>query len=245
MAHTVSLHSVPGPVTARHRTGSLWQTSGVSETAPRGRGRPPAAKSADTRARILRTAREVFCEVGYDAATFQEIAVRADLTRPAINHYFPSKRELYREIVEKTNNAIIEAGVEEARRYGGFVDRMHAFIRSTAGTHGGDRSAAAFLVTSVLESQRHPELAEPGHDALASTRDFVAWALDEARSSGELRADVDLETVTEAVVAMVIGMGFYAGFGTRPQDGDKRLAAITDEFLRMLGGEGFLRPAAP
>jgi len=33
----------------------------------------------------VRAAREVFSELGYDAATFQAIAIRADLTRPAIN----------------------------------------------------------------------------------------------------------------------------------------------------------------
>ena len=42
----------------------------------------------------MRAAREVFSELGYDAATFQAIAIRADLTRPAINHYFASKRVL-------------------------------------------------------------------------------------------------------------------------------------------------------
>ena len=52
------------------------------QPASRGPGRPPAAKAAETRKRILRAAREVFSERGYDAATFQAIAIRADLTRP-------------------------------------------------------------------------------------------------------------------------------------------------------------------
>ncbi len=51
----------------------------------------------------MRAAREVFSELGYDAATFQAIAIRADLTRPAINHYFASKRLLYQEVVDQTN----------------------------------------------------------------------------------------------------------------------------------------------
>ena len=68
------------------------------DVARRGPGRPPAAKSVNTRGRILQAAREVFGEVGYDAATFQEVAVRADLTRPAVNHHFRSKRDLYRQV---------------------------------------------------------------------------------------------------------------------------------------------------
>jgi len=59
----------------------------------------------------LRAAREVFCELGYDAATFQAIAIRADLTRPAINHYFANKRVLYDEVVEKANQMLVAEGM--------------------------------------------------------------------------------------------------------------------------------------
>jgi len=44
------------------------------EPAGRGRGRPVGADSAETRARILRAAREVINERGYEAANFQAIA---------------------------------------------------------------------------------------------------------------------------------------------------------------------------
>ena len=75
---------------------------GKSQTGP-----PPAAKADDTRKRIVGAAREVFSERGYDGATFQAIAVRADLTSPAINHYFASKRGLYREVVDQTNELVV------------------------------------------------------------------------------------------------------------------------------------------
>ncbi|HNA51189.1 MAG TPA: helix-turn-helix domain-containing protein, partial [Mycobacterium sp.] len=88
----------------------------MPHTASRGPGRPPAAKAAETRERILRAAREVFSELGYDAATFQAIAIRADLTRPAINHYFASKRVLYQEVVDLTNALMIASSVELAQR---------------------------------------------------------------------------------------------------------------------------------
>jgi len=52
--------------------------------------------------------------MGYEAATFQEIAARADLTRPAINHYYPSKEALYRHVVAETNGSVIAAGLKEA-----------------------------------------------------------------------------------------------------------------------------------
>lgn len=190
----------------------MWHNLTVPYTASRGPGRPPAAKAAETRERILHAAREVFSELGYDAATFQAIAIRADLTRPAINHYFASKRVLWGEVVEQTNAGIVSAGIARAQEQLTLIERLSAFLSVATQADSEDRSAAAFLVTSVLESQRHPELSNDEHDSLKNSRAFVSWAVNDAISRGELSTDTDVEHLVEMLVAVVWGMGFYAGF---------------------------------
>ena len=160
----------------------------------------------------MRAAREVFSELGYDAATFQAIAVRADLTRPAINHYFSSKRVLYREVVAQTDALVVTAGLERAQGETTLLGRMSAFIAAATQADSEDRSAAAFLVTSVLESQRHPELRDEEHDSLKNTRAFLMWVITDAIDNGELTTDTDVSSVVEMLVAVFWGFGFYAGF---------------------------------
>jgi AcrR family transcriptional regulator len=208
----------------------------MAKTASRGPGRPPAAKSAQTRGRILHAAREVFSEVGYDAATFQEIAARADLTRPAINHYFASKHALYLHVVEQTKAIVIAAGLRNAEQEQNFTGRIRAFLNAAVSAEDYDRSAAAFMVTSVLESQRHPELSQDDSDSLQHTRQFAANAVRDGIASGELRADLDTESAVELLVAAFWGIGFYAGFVGDQQ----RLMSITAEFVDLLGGGGWL-----
>lgn len=154
----------------------------------------------------------MFSELGYDAATFQAIAIRSDLTRPAINHYFESKRVLYREVIEQTNALVVGAGFERAKAQSTLLARLSAFFSAVMQTDTKDRSVAAFLVTSVLEAQRHPELAHEAHDSLASSREFLSWAVREAMDSGELTTDTDVEMLVELLVAVMWGMGFYAGY---------------------------------
>jgi AcrR family transcriptional regulator len=207
----------------------VWHNFPVPYTASRGPGRPPAAKASETRERILRAAREVFSELGYDAATFQAIAIRADLTRPAINHYFASKRELYQQVVQQTNDAVISSSAQQSQHASSLAGRMQSFL-DAALNRSDDRSAAAFLVTSVLDSQRHPELSSDDADSLAVTRAFVSSAVNDAIESGELRGDIDVEATVEMLVAMLWGLGFYGGFvGNRDQ-----LIAVTDQFARLL-----------
>jgi AcrR family transcriptional regulator len=180
--------------------------------ATRGPGRPPAAKAAETRERIVHAAREVFSELGYDAATFQAIAIRADLTRPAINHYFANKRVLYTEVLEQTNALVVAAARARAEGETAFLRRLSTFFVAAMQAETQDRSVAAFLVTSILEAQRHPELSQLEHNPLTNAREFVTWAVTDAIERGELTTETDVTTVVEMLVAVMWGMGFYAGY---------------------------------
>lgn len=205
----------------------------TKQRAKRGPGRPPASKAAETRKRIIGVAREVFGEVGYDATTFQAIAVRADLTRPAINHYFPSKKALYHSVVEDTNDLVIAGAVEQARQQVTLVDRLSAFIGIAVQADSLDRSFAAFMVTAMLESQRHPELRLIDHGSLLSSRDFLTWAVSDAIDRGEISTDADVASLVELLTAMVWGMGFYAGFvGNQDQ-----LGVLIDNLRHLLGNK--------
>ncbi|SEH56246.1 DNA-binding transcriptional regulator, AcrR family [Mycolicibacterium rutilum] len=211
----------------------MWHNLTVPHTASRGPGRPPAAKAAETRERIIQAAREVFSELGYDAATFQAIAIRADLTRPAINHYFASKHVLWREVVEQTNAAVVNAGKARAQSETSLLNRLSAYFTAAMQAEAEDRSAAAFLVTSVLESQRHPELIGDDQDALKSSREFVGWAVNDAIQRGELSTDAEVDSLVEMLVAVMWGMGFYAGFvGTHEE-----LKAVVRQFELLMANK--------
>ena len=208
------------------------------QPASRGPGRPPAAKAAETRKRILRAAREVFSERGYDAATFQAIAIRADLTRPAINHYFSNKRALYREVATETNNIVVAASVQRALRETTLIGRVSAFIDAATQADIENRTAAAFLITVALESQRHPELSHEEADSIRTTREFLSKAVDDAIKGGELTPDTDASALTEALIAVLLGVGFYLGFVANRHE----IETVTRQVHQLLAGSLTRRP---
>lgn len=204
----------------------------MRQLASRGPGRPPAAKADETRKRIVRAARQVFSERGYDGATFQAIAVRADLTRPAINHYFASKRVLYTEVADRTNELVVDAGIDRARGETTLVNRIEAFITVAMEVDTQNPSTAAFLATAVLESQRHPELRRTENDAIRTSRDFLIEAVGDAVESGELSVNTDVPALAEALLLMLCGVGFYAGFVGSYQD----VQNIIETLRRLIAG---------
>ncbi len=177
-------------------------------------------------------AREVFSERGYDAATFQEIALRADLTRPAINHYFANKAVLYREVMDQTTELVVKASVARAQRETTFVGRMSAFVAAAIEADSENRSAARFLLTSMLESQRHPDLHDGENESVRNTRAFLMWVTADAIRRGELTTDTDAGSLTELLLAMLCGVGFYAGFVESAHE----MATIVNQVGRLLAG---------
>ncbi len=207
-------------------------------TASRGPGRPPAAKADETRNRIVLAARQVFSERGYDGATFQEIAVRADLTRPAINHYFSNKRLLYSEVVDRTNELVVMTGIDRARRETTLMGRMAAFIAVAMEADIQNPSTAAFLATAVLESQRHPELRRAETDSVRISREFLTWAVEDAIKRGEIAPETDVSTMAETLLVVLCGVGFYAGFIGSYEE----IETITTLLGQLIGGRLWQRP---
>ena len=204
----------------------------MSPTASRRPGRPPAAKADETRRRIVRAARQIFSERGYEGATFQAIAVRADLTRPAINHYFASKRALYREVVDQTNKVIIKAGFEQAEIETTLIGRLAGFISNARRANSVDPSVAAFLVTNVLESQRHPELSTSENDVVRKSREFLTLVVSEAIERGEVATDIDASALVETLLMVLCGVGFYAGY----LRSDQQMEAVIEMLRQLLQG---------
>jgi AcrR family transcriptional regulator len=153
--------------------------------------------------------------------------------RTRLRHYFKSKKLLYREVVERTNEMVVLTSVQTAFEAPTLIGQLEGFINAAVGSDLDDRSAAAFLVTSVLESRRPPELRREDHDALLGTRQFLTWAVTGAIERGELSSETPVPLLVEVMTAMFWGMGFYAGFVGSHQE----LEMITEHFKKLLVGK--------
>src|ERR1700754_1818434 len=130
--------------------------------AGRGRGRPVGADSAETRARILRAARDVINDRGYEAANFQAIASRAGLSRPTMHYYFHTREEIYDCLVAEAYSIVADC-IAQAKREDTLLKQMSSFVSAAYESGFADRSMMRFSVTARLEFHRSPSLREnPG-----------------------------------------------------------------------------------
>ena len=83
-----------------------------------------AANKAHNRTVILAAAREVFAELGYDAAGVRDVIGRTELAAGTFYNYFPGKEALFRAVLDDTARALrwrLRAARLEARGLEQFV----------------------------------------------------------------------------------------------------------------------------
>lgn len=99
-------------------------------TTPR---RTKEAQSAATRAELIRIARELWSERGYDHASAEEVAARAGVTTGALYHQFRDKRALFAAVFEdveaEITRRLTERGLAEGDPLTQFVEALKAFVR--------------------------------------------------------------------------------------------------------------------
>jgi AcrR family transcriptional regulator len=99
-----------------------------------------AARSASTRAKLIRAARTLFARKGYAGVGTEEIVRRAGVTRGALYHQFPTKEDLFLAVYEQ---------VEE---------QLTARVAETLGEVASPFAAMRAGIRAFLEACRTPEV---------------------------------------------------------------------------------------
>ncbi len=177
----------------------------------RGRGRPVGSDSAETRARILRAAREVINERGYEAANFQAIASRAGLSRPTMHYYFRTREEMYDCLIGEAYSIVSDC-IAQAKREDTLLKQLATFVAATHRSGFADRSMLRFVITARLEFHRSPSLRDSPGPVVSAVQEFYVSMVDDAIARGEIPAGTDAAAVVNMLLAMFLGMGFFAGY---------------------------------
>jgi AcrR family transcriptional regulator len=192
------------------------------------------ADSAETRARILRAAREVINDRGYEAANFQAIASRAGLSRPTMHYYFHSREEIYDCLIAEAYSIVADC-IAQAKRQDTLMNQLTTFAMAADRSGFADQSMLRFVITARLESHRSPSLREHPGPVVGAVQSFYASVVADAMVRGEIPADTDAPAVVSMLLALFLGMGFYAGFIV-----DQNNMAVIAKQLHRLMTQGLL-----
>ena len=183
------------------------------------------------RERVLRAATAAFTVDGY-RASIDRIALRAGVAKQTVYSHFPSKDELFKEVVrEMASRVLVQLDAKGDLRAGllGFALAYRGRVLRPEGI--------AMFRTLAAEIPRFPSIARAIYDAgSGETARGLARTLERAMREGRLRRD-DPRFAAEMLLGMLVGhdrIKRLFGVARFSAAGEARRAArVVDGFLRL------------
>jgi AcrR family transcriptional regulator len=190
-------------------------------------GRPLGADGAETRLKILHSARQVFASTGYERASLKQIAEDAGITRNAIANYYASKIELYGAALASVQAVVAGQILDDAKNVTGSVHRRVMAVFETAVAFSQtDETFVRFFVISTVDAITHPELREKALLPIDSVRQYVGNLLATALHAGEIDTEMDTEATTQVCMDLLWGLAMDIGFYSDEQRTQRTMRAI-------------------
>lgn len=194
-----------------------------------GAGTSPDDSTVDdpTQIKLLDAAREVFCRVGMQRASMEEVAKLAGVSRVTLYRKFASKNALAEAVITREFRHYFDVFRREVKAEPTAADRVEFLFVSSLRTVRGNPLIARLLVT---EPEQLIGAADVAARMVASVAGFVADQLRIEQAAGHVAADVDADVTAEVMVR--ISMSFL----TIPSlvvdtDDDGQLAAIARRYI--------------
>jgi AcrR family transcriptional regulator len=171
------------------------------------------ADGAETRLKILHSARQVFATTGYERSSLKQIAEDAGITRNAITNYYSSKIELYGAALASVQDVVAGQILDDAKGSTGSVQRrVMAVFESAVAFSQTDETFVRFFVISTADAITHPELRDKALLPIDSVHEYVAGMLDAAARAGEIDTEMDTEATTQVCMDLLWGLAMDVGF---------------------------------
>ncbi len=174
---------------------------------------------------VTAAALDLLADVGFERFSVEEVAARAGVAKTTIYRRFPTRIDLLAGALERLNDDVTMPPADWSTH-----DRLVAmltFVRKRK----SDASSPDHVLHVAASSCRDPELLEIIQQRVVGPRRLaLRTALEDGITSGQLRADLDVD----AAVAILVGSMFYLGLAD--QRGESALPTVEATVRCALAG---------
>jgi AcrR family transcriptional regulator len=160
------------------------------------------SKTQNRRAELLKVARQVFAEKGFETTTVSEIVSRAGVAQGTFYLYFPSKISVVKTLADELQNKIEQALHVSYAEAATVVEMIDRSVEAAFRIMGEYRDVLALTRTSG----RSPNAEEANSRIFAPYHALIAEVIHRAQSAGEINATIN----PEVTAIFIVGTIYYA-----------------------------------
>jgi AcrR family transcriptional regulator len=207
-------------------------------------GRESSQTRRDRREDILQASLHLFADKGFHGTSMRDIARQANITEGLIYHYFASKRDLFRAIIDEYSFLPLLRTLPDLAEQ---LDLRGLLIVLARGFFDVLRQNAQLTRVLLQEIQVFPEEKEAFFaDAVGQSIAELGEILDgrmSARARGQVDPQVAARLFFNALLAFFVEQELLGGKHLLPADEHVYIEHLVDMFVKRLGPEQ--RPSGP
>jgi AcrR family transcriptional regulator len=160
------------------------------------------------RDQMLRAAAELIGERGFGETRIADVARRSSASPALVIYYFGTKDQLLTEALRYSEDLFYEGVAAQLEALPNGRERLEVLVRLTCIPEGTGEIPGAWGLWFDLWAQalRHPEVAKDRIELDQRWRDTVTEVVRAAQQSGEIAADVDVETFVLTFASLLDGL---------------------------------------
>jgi AcrR family transcriptional regulator len=134
------------------RSAPEMSESRLSESQPS----PQELNPPSSREKILEVAKSLFAAGGYSGVGMRQIATAVGLSKSSLFHHFPTKLELYGEVLDRVIERLAWGLCADDPQPGKAVEELDHWIDSLVGTLAEDAPAARLMLRTLVDEEPFP-----------------------------------------------------------------------------------------
>ena len=201
-------------------------------------------RKTHTKQEIAKTALRLFLQNGYEGTSLNQIASQVGITKPAIYHHFKNKDELFHEVLSlffremgKWSQARFETCRNVKDLLKTFFQMLTGFKETADKLLGKQKGKTqySFLEVFLSASKKDPSIRRRMEEGFIQTRSFLKEELLKAQTKGEIRKDMDCETLAFMIHALIEGTGLI-GYIDQSVNRESMGKKMFDNTWKMVSG---------
>ena len=173
---------------------------------------------------------KLFSLNGYMSTGVNNILEATDLSKGGFYHHFPSKEELFNEVLAEAQRIWREKTLDELNQIDYPVDKVVQFLTNYKDNYLKDSDmfpgGCIFVTLSVELDNQRPHLAKEVKKGFIGLRKMLKRFLDEGKEFGYLKKEVDTDSVSEMIFASMLGASILDGVEKSPESLDASINSL-------------------
>jgi TetR/AcrR family transcriptional repressor of nem operon len=192
----------------------------------------PVRNSTDLKEKIVYESMRLFSLKGFLNTSINDIMREAKTSKGGLYNHFKSKDEIFSAVLSEARKLWRDrslAGLDQIEKPVGKVKKLlenyrDRYLKDTETFPGG----CIFVTLSVELDDQNPLFSRELNEGFVRLKAMIRRLLDQGKESGELRAEVNTEAVTEMIFSGMLGASVIYGTAKSSEGLDRCMNSLID-----------------